>query len=121
MKPPKLPRNVRYDPWRQRFIHTVSTGPLTFEHAEMHMTLYGLQNPFVIEAIRLGAYEPWCLDCHGTRTLPGWGRCPSCDGTGFQRDIPPCQSDLLIGDRESRRVAALIGIDIHEGFRGTGR
>lgn len=135
----KLPRGVRYDPFRERFVRELPKA-LAFEAGELHMALYGLQNPFVQEAIRLGAYAPWCLACKGARRVrlhPGMecydlgyascGRpvgdggpdhlkaCPECEGKGLQPEIPACKSDLLEGDWESARVAGQLGFEIHRG------
>lgn len=70
---------------------------LIYFHPLYHFDAYGLGNPFVQEAIRLGAYDPApCADCKGTggRWLarivgklhpciePRWERCWACGGSG---------------------------------------
>src|SRR3990167_9293904 len=93
-----------------------------------HLQQYGLQNPMVQEAIRLGAYDAICQWCRGRRTVdehPGYmcvecpgagadGRtvedemkrcrklCPWCEGTGLKAELPVCDQDFLDGDAGSR-------------------
>jgi len=101
-----------------------------FANPLFHLRQYGLGNPMVQEAIRLGAYDAFCLNCRGERMVwkhPGFMcrecasetnlcrvACPECEGSGLRPELPVCEQDLLTGDRESRAVARAMGIEIDD-------
>jgi hypothetical protein len=81
----------------------VSVGS-AFVNPEAHLTMYGLGNPFVVEAIRLGAYDDVCPRCTvmvrdeaGVARRVTLGKVPSHPGTRCEACEPMVGSDAAGG------------------------
>lgn len=112
--------DIVINPFTRMLARDLGDGGATFFTDPLyHLTAYGIQNPMVQEAIRLGAYDELsCYSCLGKRTLGGFDEdgqpipCGRCHGTGFREQMPVCKQDM--GDEFSERMARRLGVAVDQ-------